>query len=155
MTSISLGTAGRGWSSATSDLDSNNIGRVIMTRGILPVLWINRGCYNSLRLLVIHLSIHLWKSTNYHVIWSVVLMMRTNVRTTDLLKKMVNSMLSRHHLCRYVTLALRTAYCVRPALSIGNLAELNACSGLLVEIIIGLDLLNHITFWCYYLILIS
>jgi hypothetical protein len=43
-------------------------------------------------------------------------------------------------------MALCAAKSLSPALSIGKLAELNACDVLLVEIISGLDLLNHLTF---------
>lgn len=70
----------------------------------------------------------------------------TDVTARIGMMKMVNYMMSRQHLCRYVALPLSTAACLHPALSIGKLAELNACGGLMMEIINGLHLVNHITF---------
>lgn len=152
MSPISLGTASRR-GTATSDLDSNNIGRVI-----IPWLWpvyilCFPCCYHALCLLVICLSI-LWReATSDHVAGEVWMM--TDVTARIGMMKMVNPMMSRQHLWRDIALPLSTASCVHPALSIGKLVELNACGSLMMEIINGLHLLNHFTFWCYYLILIS
>jgi hypothetical protein len=128
----------------STNLDSNNAGLLLHMPLGMPILIYCLSCHH-LRVWIILQSILKGKPCNVHV----VSMMR------DDLRKMVkgSDRMSRLHLqSPHACIALHTHCYIVYALRNGELVRLNQCGCLQMQIISGL---NHITFWCHRLILIS